>query len=476
MRSTSRTWVALLAAFAAIGIPGCGAEVVGSGPPTTSPGDTAARASTIGVPDCDAVAPLGPIPDTDPARNGNPPIGFQNVLSTYADRHPDEFLGLWIDRVHGGTYVMAFTGDPIARLQDLEALRPAPGDHSLVSPAVKADGTPGTLPPDITADTSVADAGWPLAVVQAPRSKRDLDEIRVSVEAAVAAAGRGVVQAGVEPTLGRVVLLVDRVDDELRAQLAFQAPSDAVCLSHVPTPEEKWPAGVPKPTSLIPAEGADPWVTCQSSVAFPYSRLAQPLTLDPADPLAKAFTAVATGTPGGPGIPPSAYRLLVQTDEAALFLADLPSGIGTIAMHLEQGRWISLGASFGGRCVAQSVTPDGLRPVDWSLDSNFPAPGAADTQIHLLVHERACNSGQVVGDRLRPAEIVERGSQVLVAFAATLPEGRGGADCQSNPSTPVTVTLPGPLGDRTLADGSYVPPKPPDPWRPPVERPTGSAP
>jgi hypothetical protein len=57
-----------------------------------------------------------------------------------------------------------------------------------------------------------------------------------------------------------------------------------------------------------------------------------------------------------------------------------------------------------------------------------------------------------MGDRLLGPQIVETDEAVLIAFAAITI----GADCPSNPATPVTVELPSPVGGRKLRDGISV--------------------
>lgn len=98
--------------------------------------------------------------------------------------------------------------------------------------------------------------------------------------------------------------------------------------------------------------------------------------------------------------------------------------------------------------------PGGLGRVDWRLDRAFPRPGPDSTEIHLRVTERDCASGQAMGDRLLGPQIVETDQSVVVAFAAIAQYD--GQDCQGNPSTSVTVTLPSPLADRDLVDGTVV--------------------
>lgn len=115
-------------------------------------------------------------------------------------------------------------------------------------------------------------------------------------------------------------------------------------------------------------------------------------------------------------------------------------------------RWDS--SSSNDTCTLRSVMPAGLNLVDWRLDRAFPRPGPDSTEIHVRVTEQDCASGQPMGDRLLGPQIIETSQSVLVAFAAiTQP---GGQECPANPSTPVTVTLPSPLGNRDLRDGTVV--------------------
>ena len=94
--------------------------------------------------------------------------------------------------------------------------------------------------------------------------------------------------------------------------------------------------------------------------------------------------------------------------------------------------------------------PPGLGPVEWELDPAFPAPAPDDTTIHVLATERGCANGREMGDALRGPEVLETETEVVIAFAVVPVVGPTG--CPANPSTPVSVSLDAPLGDRTLLD------------------------
>ena len=85
-------------------------------------------------------------------------------------------------------------------------------------------------------------------------------------------------------------------------------------------------------------------------------------------------------------------------------------------------------------------------------------PDPASTAIELLVTERGCANSREMGDALKGPQVIETDDAVLVAFAV-IPIA-GTVTCPGNPSTPVTIELAQPLGQRTLYDGLYYPPKP----------------
>lgn len=97
------------------------------------------------------------------------------------------------------------------------------------------------------------------------------------------------------------------------------------------------------------------------------------------------------------------------------------------------------------------VYPPGLSVVTWELDPAFPTPGASDIEVHVLATELGCANGREMGDALRGPQVLETETQVIIVFAVE--PVVGGADCPGNPSTPVTVELSQPLGDRELVDG-----------------------
>ncbi|MEM9654274.1 MAG: hypothetical protein AAGA65_19430 [Actinomycetota bacterium] len=119
----------------------------------------------------------------------------------------------------------------------------------------------------------------------------------------------------------------------------------------------------------------------------------------------------------------------------------------------EDTTWGWRGSVSGEDCVLESVVPDGFNRVDWEPDPGSAAPGPGTERLDLLATERECTGGQQMGDRLQPPTVVETADAVLISMVATPPEGDA-FTCQGNPSTPVTVNLSSPLGDRELLDGA----------------------
>jgi hypothetical protein len=105
--------------------------------------------------------------------------------------------------------------------------------------------------------------------------------------------------------------------------------------------------------------------------------------------------------------------------------------------------------------------PQGFGTASWALDPAFPKPGPAATELHILVWERACSSGSPTTGRMSaPAVSIAETTMTISIGVRSL---TGIQACPGPPGTPATMTLPEPLGARTLVDGGRVPSGPPDP-------------
>jgi hypothetical protein len=231
----------------------------------------------------------------------------------------------------------------------------------------------------------------------------------------------------------------------------------------------------PRPTGAIDvlsAEGAELRLTCGGSNSFPRSALDDPVPVEASDhPAALAALALfdEEGDDDGLGMElssmfgddPQLYVLDIGDDEAQFATIEASGfpGANVRVDRVEGDLWRATG--FGGGCNNLSVAyPDGLNQVEINLDpDNLPTP--EQTDIALLVTERACASGQPMGDRLLEPQVIEEADRVVLVFAAAVKPG--GAECPGNPSTSVTVTLAEPLGGRELVDGGVFPAAPIEP-------------
>jgi hypothetical protein len=93
--------------------------------------------------------------------------------------------------------------------------------------------------------------------------------------------------------------------------------------------------------------------------------------------------------------------------------------------------------------------------VDIYLDPAYPQPGASATELHVLVHETACTGGRSPAGWMLPA-VATYGETTLALAIHTRTDARI-ATCPGNPTLPVTVILPEPLGERELRGISEPP-------------------
>jgi hypothetical protein len=430
------------------------------------------------APWCGDLEPLGPIAEGNLAGPENADDVVLGVIATYLDEHADAFAGDWIDREHGGTYVMAFTSDPEAHLQ---AILELPLDAATSDPAstdaptgpvdlsgattIAGEPLPPPEPPmtDAPPDTegldltgTVGDSDTAIDTVLATYTVRELEALQDEAIDRLADADLEVFGVGQDTEHNRVHLDIEEPDDEARRLVGERFEVDAVCVSGSA-------AGVAPPTidpsappTILPPEGADPQVTCGGDgTTFPLSAFDQPFGFEDGDhPLVPVLRESLTGEFAS--YVDASWRLLSEDDRSALVEADEPA----VVMRFEWtgDRWIWDGGS-GGPCQPGVVLPPGLGEASWELDPAFDPPGPDTTEVHVLVTELDCTSGSEIGDRLVGPEVRESDDQVVIAFAVIPPEGSA-FDCQDNPPHAVTVELSAPLGNRVLADGRSVPPRP----------------
>lgn len=99
-------------------------------------------------------------------------------------------------------------------------------------------------------------------------------------------------------------------------------------------------------------------------------------------------------------------------------------------------------------CTPREFGAEYYADLQWSLDPDFATPNAASTELHVLVVESACASGEPPLGRVLPPIVDYAANELHLTIGV---RHRGGfANCPSNPSLAVTVVLPEPIGDREL--------------------------
>jgi hypothetical protein len=198
------------------------------------------------------------------------------------------------------------------------------------------------------------------------------------------------------------------------------------------------------------------------------------------DPAALADAPPASSLPEGPAgavddlgdpafDPADDWRVMLVGDDRAELLRELdePLDLGegdvrthqlivveriTGATNVPDGTWL-LTAS--GACTQRVELGGGLGEADLTFAS-MPSPDARTLEV--LVHERACASGQTAEGRVEVVRLDETADEVRLVIGV---HGLDGAQtCPGNPPTPFTVVLSEPLGDREVVDVSVVPARP----------------
>lgn len=98
-----------------------------------------------------------------------------------------------------------------------------------------------------------------------------------------------------------------------------------------------------------------------------------------------------------------------------------------------------------------------------SLDPAAP-PQPSDLDLHLLVTEQLCNSGQDATGRVEIVAIRESADSVDIVIG--IRPRLGDMNCPSNPPTPVTITLDSALGERSIMNATLATPRPIEAFEP----------
>lgn len=183
-----------------------------------------------------------------------------------------------------------------------------------------------------------------------------------------------------------------------------------------------------------------------------------------ADQLGEEAAAALDGA-SVPDIDPEQWRVLTETDTKVYLVRELPEprdSDGEQRTHEVMGiEWVDETEEGGegwqlwrhGDCALRYDLGD-LGDAMVALDPDNP-PDPDSSQVHLLVTEFACASGELADGRVTLERLVEHEDRVELVVGVEPPPGI--QTCQSHPPTPFIVELDEPLGSRTLVDAAVYP-------------------
>ena len=243
------------------------------------------------------------------------------------------------------------------------------------------------------------------------------------------------------------------------------ASSTSAPPTNAPTPEVEptpWPVQsmVPAPDDVLPLAGRDgePGRLRCSNRPFGFDGLMAPTGAEHrVGPEYDLLRSLSRGPMDMSWAPPGqdpTFREAARDPTGVVFLndRDAPEPIeggpyAYITLKLGPSGWAFEGS---GDCQPRGVPGPDFGQATWTLDPSFAAPVPETRTLHLLVQELACSGGRSASGRISPAFVIESRHEVAIElFIQGLPvEG----DCPASPSTPATLRLPTPIGDRTLLD------------------------
>jgi hypothetical protein len=212
------------------------------------------------------------------------------------------------------------------------------------------------------------------------------------------------------------------------------------------------------PAGDVSGEGAE--YLCQGT-PVPASVLADGAT---ADQLGEEAAAALDGA-SVPDIEPEQWRVLTETGTKVYLVRELPEprdSDGEQRTHELLGiEWVDQTEDGGegwqlyrhGDCALRYDLGD-LNGAIVALDPDNP-PDPDSSQVHLLVTEFACASGEPADGRVTLERLAEHEDRVELVVGVEPPPGI--QTCQSHPPTPFIVELDEPLGTRTLVDVAVHP-------------------
>jgi hypothetical protein len=194
------------------------------------------------------------------------------------------------------------------------------------------------------------------------------------------------------------------------------------------------------------------FVSDGASLPFPPAALlAAPGGLDTADPAVDALVELLWTQ----GLPTELddWRVLIRTEDEAVFGRGLPPGLVTVGVRRDarHGYWVAGASSVDKTLIAAR---DGIRASAWRLDPTSDV-GPEERTLRVLVAERTFASGQNASRRVLPPDVhLGEDEIILRVYVKPRPGFQTGS---RNPETPVRIVLPEAVGGRKLIDGALAP-------------------
>jgi len=392
---------------------------------------------------CDDVPRI--VSDVAGTNAGNVDPIYLGVVNSYVNEYRDVFGGLWIDLDAGGTLVVAFTDDPEPHRRALAARRPTPTDDVEVVPR-----------PPIVDDRPLGEWDQAFDVVQVEFTARQLHATQRAVVEWLDEHGETFSAIGPDLQRNRVAVDLGVANAAVLSRLAADVPADNMCDDTAMfNPAEQYEPG--DPLDVIVPVGSDgrlppgTLVSCNDEPpSFPIS------ALDNLEPLTETASPeiVAAIDPLPREVFPNDGWAVLTEDSSIVTLIRVDGGNAAFVTFRKTNAGLALdGGSGSGPCALRTTLPAGLNLVEWSLDPAQPANPDASV-VEVLATERACASGQPIGDRLLGPQIIETDTEILIALTAIAQAGN--QTCPANPSKRVLVQLSQPIGTRVIRDGTVI--------------------
>lgn len=148
---------------------------------------------------------------------------------------------------------------------------------------------------------------------------------------------------------------------------------------------------------------------------------------------------------------------VVLTEKLVVFLYEqrgpgFPYSEVAVRRH-ENGGWRFSGS---GDCTLEAIPRDGWPAAEWRLVEN---PQPDDRELNVKATERGCASGRKLPPEGFRSFVHYDERRISIALFSK-PLEPGGYNCQSNPSTEVTIELDEPVGGREIFDVGVYPARP----------------